>query len=203
MPSCSRPSRTRGAAGAVARRRAILDRRCARRRVACAGRDGRMVPIEQKDCTGARSGDAASLGGPARRGQGQARRDPPDGAQRQSAAFRLSRERASACPRSRTPGRRATRQSCRFWTTITGAMWCRPSGGRSARMPSGGGRLTTRGCSPIPRRRWTSRDHGCGAGEGFSVEGFPVDSRSARRPIWSSISRSSSNESVARLLSRP
>src|SRR5712672_2636584 len=32
MPSCSRPSRTLRAAEAVARRRAILDRRCARRR---------------------------------------------------------------------------------------------------------------------------------------------------------------------------
>src|SRR6266853_6755172 len=53
VPPCSRPSRTLRAAGAVARRRAILDRRCARRRVARAGRDGRMVPIEQKDCTGA------------------------------------------------------------------------------------------------------------------------------------------------------
>src|SRR5215471_4443307 len=49
MPPCSRPSRTLRAAGAVARRRAILDGRCARRRGLCAGRDGRMVPIEQKD----------------------------------------------------------------------------------------------------------------------------------------------------------
>src|SRR5215472_8764056 len=32
LPSCSRPSRTLRAADAVARRRAILDRRCARRR---------------------------------------------------------------------------------------------------------------------------------------------------------------------------
>src|ERR1700693_1091688 len=32
LPSCSRPSRTLRAAEAVARRRAILDRRCARRR---------------------------------------------------------------------------------------------------------------------------------------------------------------------------
>src|SRR5262252_7383882 len=50
MPSCSQPSRTLRAAEAVARRRAIPDRRCARRRIARAGRDGRMVPIEQKDC---------------------------------------------------------------------------------------------------------------------------------------------------------
>ncbi len=33
----------------VARRRAILDRRCARRRVARVGRDGRMAAIEQKN----------------------------------------------------------------------------------------------------------------------------------------------------------
>ena len=33
----------------VARTRAILDRRCARRRVARAGRDGRMVAIEQNN----------------------------------------------------------------------------------------------------------------------------------------------------------
>jgi len=39
MPSCSRPSRTLRAAGAVAR----------------AGRGGRMAPIERKDCTGART----------------------------------------------------------------------------------------------------------------------------------------------------
>src|SRR5580765_4895327 len=51
MPSCSQPSRTPRAAEAVARRRAILDRRCARRHIALAGRDGRMVPIEQKDST--------------------------------------------------------------------------------------------------------------------------------------------------------
>src|SRR6476660_9858687 len=51
MPSCSPPSRTPRAAEAVARRRAILDRRCARRHIARAGRDGRMVPIEQKDWT--------------------------------------------------------------------------------------------------------------------------------------------------------
>ena len=49
MPSCSRPSRTLRAAKAVARRRAILDRRCARRHARCAGRDGRMAPVEQKD----------------------------------------------------------------------------------------------------------------------------------------------------------
>jgi hypothetical protein len=49
MPSCSRPSRTLRAAGAVARSRAILDRRCARRHGPRAGRDGRMAPIEQKD----------------------------------------------------------------------------------------------------------------------------------------------------------
>ena len=49
VPSCSRRSRTLRAADAVARRRAILDRRCARRRGLGAGRDGRMVPIEQKD----------------------------------------------------------------------------------------------------------------------------------------------------------
>src|SRR6185436_338478 len=51
MPSCSQPSRTLRAAEAVARRRAILDRRCARRHIARAGRDGRMVPIEQMDWT--------------------------------------------------------------------------------------------------------------------------------------------------------
>src|SRR5271163_4889791 len=51
MPSCSRPSRTLRAADAVARRRAILDRHCARRHEARAGRGGRMVPIEQKDGT--------------------------------------------------------------------------------------------------------------------------------------------------------
>src|SRR5712672_2392337 len=49
MPSCPRPSTTLRAAEAVARSRAILDRRCARRLVARAGRDERMVPIEQKD----------------------------------------------------------------------------------------------------------------------------------------------------------
>ena len=48
VPSCSRPSRTLRAAGAVARRRAILDCRCARRLVARAGRDGRMVPDRTK-----------------------------------------------------------------------------------------------------------------------------------------------------------
>src|SRR5258707_2889103 len=51
MPSCSQPSRTLRAAEAVARRRASLERRCARRHIARAGRDGRMVPIEQKDWT--------------------------------------------------------------------------------------------------------------------------------------------------------
>jgi len=51
MPSCSRPSRTLRAAEAVARRRAILDRRCARRQIPRADRDERMVPIEQKDWT--------------------------------------------------------------------------------------------------------------------------------------------------------
>jgi hypothetical protein len=51
MPSCSRPSRTLRAAKAVARRRVIPDCRCARRLVLRAGRDGRMVPIEQKDGT--------------------------------------------------------------------------------------------------------------------------------------------------------
>ena len=49
VPSCSRPSRTLRAADAVARRRAILDRRCARRHLRRAGRDGRMAPVEQKD----------------------------------------------------------------------------------------------------------------------------------------------------------
>jgi hypothetical protein len=49
VPSCSRRSRTLRAADAVARRRAILDSRCARRLGLRAGRDGRMVPIEQKD----------------------------------------------------------------------------------------------------------------------------------------------------------
>jgi hypothetical protein len=51
LPSCSRPSRTLRAADAVARRRAILDRHCARRHEARAGRGGRMVPIEPKDGT--------------------------------------------------------------------------------------------------------------------------------------------------------
>ena len=51
MPSCSRRSRTLRAAGAVARRRAILDNRCARRHRLRTGRDGRMVPIERKDGT--------------------------------------------------------------------------------------------------------------------------------------------------------
>jgi hypothetical protein len=51
LPSCSRPSRTLRAADAVSRRRAILDRHCARRHEARAGRGGRMVPIEQKDGT--------------------------------------------------------------------------------------------------------------------------------------------------------
>src|SRR6516225_6097826 len=55
----SQPSRTLRAADAVARRRAILDRRCARRHGPLAGRDGRMVPIEQKDWT--RRRDAAGL----------------------------------------------------------------------------------------------------------------------------------------------
>src|SRR6516165_3440556 len=55
MPSCSQPSRTLRAADAVARRRAILDRRCARRHGPLAGRDGRMAPIEQKDWTRRRS----------------------------------------------------------------------------------------------------------------------------------------------------
>jgi hypothetical protein len=59
MPSCSQPSRTLRAAEAVARRRAILDRRCARRHIARAGRDGRMVPIEQKDWT---KEDRAAIG---------------------------------------------------------------------------------------------------------------------------------------------
>jgi hypothetical protein len=49
MPSCWRSSRTLRAAEAVARRRAILDGRCARRLGRRAGRDGRMVPIEPKD----------------------------------------------------------------------------------------------------------------------------------------------------------
>jgi len=64
LPSCSRPSRTLRAAGAVARRRAILDRRCARRHVARAGRDGRMAAIEQKDGAAAQPGDAVMLGAP-------------------------------------------------------------------------------------------------------------------------------------------
>ncbi|HEV3395142.1 MAG TPA: alpha/beta hydrolase, partial [Xanthobacteraceae bacterium] len=71
MPSCSRPSRTLRAAGAVARRRAILDCRCARRHVRRAGRDGRMVPIEQKDGTAAAVGrcrDVRCAGHAARRG---------------------------------------------------------------------------------------------------------------------------------------
>src|ERR1700693_1016821 len=62
IPSCSRPSRTLRAAGAVARRRAILDCRCARRLVARAGRDGRMVPIEQKDGTAAAVGRCRDVG---------------------------------------------------------------------------------------------------------------------------------------------
>src|SRR6266481_4222589 len=51
VPPCSRPSRTLRAAGAVARRRAILDNRCVRWYRLRAGRDGSMVPIEQKDGT--------------------------------------------------------------------------------------------------------------------------------------------------------
>jgi tetratricopeptide (TPR) repeat protein len=42
LPSCSQPSRTLRAANAVARRRAILDRHCARRHEARAGRGGRV-----------------------------------------------------------------------------------------------------------------------------------------------------------------
>jgi hypothetical protein len=57
MPSGSQPSTTLRAAEAVARRRAIIDGRSARRQIAPAGRDGRMVPIEQKDWT---EGDIAS-----------------------------------------------------------------------------------------------------------------------------------------------
>ena len=50
--SCRRARGRQGRfAPMVARRRAILDRRCARRRIARAGRGGRMVPIEQKDWT--------------------------------------------------------------------------------------------------------------------------------------------------------
>ena len=62
LPSCSRPSRTLRAAGAVARRRAILDRRCARRHVARAGRDGRMAAIEQKDGAAAAVGRCRDVG---------------------------------------------------------------------------------------------------------------------------------------------
>src|ERR1700724_2601837 len=62
MPSCSQPSRTLRAAEAVARRRAILDRRCARRLVARTGRDGRMVPIEQKDGTAVAVGRCRDVG---------------------------------------------------------------------------------------------------------------------------------------------
>ena len=48
VPSCSRPSRTLRAADAVARRRAILDRHCARRHGrARVGTEG--LPVEQKD----------------------------------------------------------------------------------------------------------------------------------------------------------
>src|ERR1700747_41121 len=47
MPSCSQPSRTLRASGPEDG--AILDGRCARRHLERAGRDGRMVPIEQKD----------------------------------------------------------------------------------------------------------------------------------------------------------
>src|SRR5258707_12957353 len=54
MPSCSQPSRTLRAAEAVARRRAILDRRCARRQIARVGRDGRMVPDRTKGLDGRR-----------------------------------------------------------------------------------------------------------------------------------------------------
>ena len=43
--------KTLRAAKAVARRRAILDCRCARQHIARVGRDGRMGPIEQKDST--------------------------------------------------------------------------------------------------------------------------------------------------------
>ena len=53
MSSSSQPSRMLRAAKVVARRCAILYRCCARRHVAPAGRDGRMVPIEQKDKDGA------------------------------------------------------------------------------------------------------------------------------------------------------
>ena len=66
MPSCSQPSRTLRAADAVARRRAILDRRCARRHGPLAGRDGRMVPIEQKDWTRRRDAQDFPLPLPAR-----------------------------------------------------------------------------------------------------------------------------------------
>src|SRR5271165_3094067 len=66
MPSCSQPSRTLRAADAVARRWAILDRRCARRHGPRAGRDGRMVPIEQKDWTRRRGAQDFPLPLPAR-----------------------------------------------------------------------------------------------------------------------------------------
>src|SRR6201997_32431 len=49
--SCRRARSRQGRCARVARRRAILDCRCARRHRARAGRDGRMVPIEQKDGT--------------------------------------------------------------------------------------------------------------------------------------------------------
>jgi hypothetical protein len=57
VPPCSRPSRTLRAADAVGPDDGpILDRRCARRHWLCAGRDGRMVPIEQKDAGRQQSG---------------------------------------------------------------------------------------------------------------------------------------------------
>jgi hypothetical protein len=48
----------------------------------------------------------ACMDGPARRGQGQARRDPPDGAQGQSAAFTFLGSAHRPAPRSRSPWRR-------------------------------------------------------------------------------------------------
>jgi len=56
------PSRTLRAADAVTRRRAIHDRRCARRHWRRVGRDGGMVPIEQKDGTCGVIGVAARCG---------------------------------------------------------------------------------------------------------------------------------------------
>jgi len=54
------------AADAVARSWAIIDRCCARRHVARAGRGGRMVPIEQKDGTEERKASKSGQNQPTR-----------------------------------------------------------------------------------------------------------------------------------------